>query len=144
MPLSPQCRDVLMLCRCVRHKHRQLVNACRDREIYLATVETLRALDRQEYYVELGVSWTTDPRKAKHLPQPPYQLSLAFDVVPNGYLSHPLWNPDGSEWDAIIEEAELFSLKSGFTMWGKDKPHFHLEECACDLLVKDLVNEEVA
>lgn len=138
MTISPLQKDPELLCPCVKHKHRLLVNACRDRGVYLVTVETLRALDRQRYYIRIGVSWTMN---SKHLPQPPHQRSLAFDVVPNGYLSHPLWNPEGEEWDVLIEEAERLGLKSGFTMWGKDKPHFHQEECGCDLLIREQVKE---
>jgi hypothetical protein len=138
MPLSPQCRDVSLLCRCIRHKHKQLLSACIGRDVYLVTIETLRALDRQKHYVKKGVSKTL---KSLHLPQPPHQKALAVDVVPNDYLTEPNWYPDGEQWDIMIEEAERVGLKSGFKLWGWDKPHLQQEECSCDSLLKEQAKE---
>ena len=128
MPISPICRDPEMLCPCVHRLHTEMVDMATAREICPVTIETIRELDRQQHYVGLGVSWTL---KSYHLAQPPHDLSLAFDLAPQEYLSHPLWNPDGEKWDQLGDLGQLIGLEWGFQLWRKDKPHFQLTMCEC-------------
>ena len=125
MPITPICRDPEKLCGCVRKLHSELVDMANSREIYPVTIETLRELDRQQYYISIGVSWTL---KSYHLAQPPYDLSLAFDLAPQEYLSHPLWNPDGAKWGELGTLGELLGLEWGGS-WQehRDSPHYNLK-----------------
>jgi len=107
MSVPPQIRDTEKLCPCIRGRYRHLVDIAMARGIYLVTIETLRHPDRQKYYVRIRVSWTL---KSKHLSQPPFGLSLAVDCVPQDYLTHPLWNPEGVQWEEVGEIAETLGL----------------------------------
>jgi hypothetical protein len=127
--MTPQIRDAEKLCPCIRKRHKDFVALALARGIYPVTIETLRAEDRQAYYVEIGVSWSMG---SKHLPQPPNQLALAFDVCPQEYLAEPRWNPKGPLWDEMGRIGRSLGL-----LWGgdwkrtPDKPHFYLERCLC-------------
>lgn len=128
--MTPICRDPDKLCACVRVRHDALLARCYNRNIQLVTIETIRALDRQEYYLSSGVSRTLN---SFHLPQEPYGLSLAFDVCPHEYLVYPNWNPEGEKWRTMIRLATELGLLSGFVLWGWDKSHLHMMECKCDV-----------
>lgn len=129
MTLSPICRDPEHLCPCIRVRYEAVLAQCYSRNIQLVTIETLRATDRQRYYVDRGVSWTMD---SLHLPQEPNSLSLAFDVCPHEYLAHPQWNFPGTKWAILGRIGTDLGLGWGFDIWGKDKPHFQQLECGCD------------
>jgi len=128
--VTPQIRDPEKLCPCIRAKYKQFVEQCRDAFIVPALIETLRAADRQQYYMDIGVSWTM---ASKHLPQPPNGLSLAFDVCPSSYLKEPKWFPFGPLWDEMGAIGQSIGLKWGVWRDGKniDKPHYYLDACEC-------------
>jgi len=122
-------KNLRLLCPCVRALCVELVGTAKVHGIRVAVVETLRDLPRQRYYAETGVSRTL---ASPHLPQPPNQLSLAFDLVPREYLPMKLWNPGGELWTRLGALAGDLGL-----MWGgdwrrwKDRPHFYLDRCRC-------------
>ena len=127
MALSPQCRDPLRLCPCIRSLYLALYAACHDEGINPVTVETLRQLDRQKYYVRIGVSWTLE---SFHLPQPPNGQALAFDVCPKDYLREPLWRPRGEKWKQMRMVARELGLIVG-APWPRDKGHMYIRKCRC-------------
>ena len=125
--ISPQCRDPLRLCPCIRSLYLTLMERCREEGIKLLLIETLRALDRQKHYVKIGVSWTLD---SFHLPQPPNDLSLAFDVVPKDYLREPLWMPEGPLWKDVCGIGRGLGMFVG-APWPRDKGHYYIRKCRC-------------
>lgn len=95
----------------------------------MRTIETMRDLARQTWYVETGVSRTMH---SLHLPQPPTDLARAFDLCPYDYLIIKNWNPGGKLWRVMGDAGRGLGLE-----WGgdwptfKDQPHFQLSKCAC-------------
>jgi hypothetical protein len=127
--MTPINRDPDKLCPCIRRKYDTLLAQCYSKDIQLVTIETIRAIDRQRYYVDRGVSWTLN---SLHLPQEPHMLALAFDICPHEYLSHPEWNPAGEKWMAAGRLGTDIGLGWGYDLWGRDMPHFQLKECECE------------
>lgn len=121
------------LCPCIRAMYYQLADAFWEQAgESLTVIETLRDEERQHYYVSIGSSRTM---KSKHLPQPPSNLSLAFDVAPSSYLSLKLWFPKGPHWQTMGTIGARVGLQWGGVIWlpsWEDKPHFQLAECRCD------------
>jgi hypothetical protein len=133
--LSPQVKDPLKLCPCVGGRWMLLRDRCAAAGIPLTLIETLRQPDRQEHYVQIGVSWTA---RSKHLPQPPNGLSLAFDAAPTEYLALKNWNTNGPLWDRVAEISGDLGLIWGVWKRNKyqvlenvDKAHHYLDACAC-------------
>jgi peptidoglycan L-alanyl-D-glutamate endopeptidase CwlK len=128
--VTPQNRNPERLCPCIRGLYFGLLDSAQDAGIEVATIETIRAKDRQEHYVKVGASWTM---RSKHLPQPPNQLALAFDIAPKDYLTIPGWAPKGEHWQTLGRLGKKLGL-----VWGgdwtkaRDYPHFQLERCNCD------------
>lgn len=124
-------RDLRYLCPCIRQKCIQLN---RDFEQltgdFLVVIETLRNEERQHYYLSIGASRTMN---SKHLPQPPDDLSLAFDACPNTYLSLKAWHPRGIYWKNLGALGRKLGLEWGGD-WKSfpDQPHFQLPECQCN------------
>lgn len=129
MKLPPQNRDPQRLCPCIRGAYFALLDSAEDNGILLTTIETIRQLERQAYYVNIGASRTMN---SKHLPQPPNNLALAFDVVPTAYLKERHWHPKGEYWQTLGRIAEKLGLTWGGT-WESfvDLPHFQADECFC-------------
>lgn len=125
--LSPQIKDPNKLCLCVRRRYLDYIEGCKAEGISLVLIETLRALDRQKHYKRIGVSWTLD---SKHLPQPPHDLALAFDVVPKDYIREPEWRPTGVLWTTMRHVARRLGLIVG-APWPRDKGHNYLRKCLC-------------
>lgn len=122
-------RDPAKLCPCIRLLHTQFIAHFDTRGVRVQTIETLRDLERQRWYVKTRVSRTL---RSFHLPQPPLQLSLAFDVAPRAYLSMKGWNPGGLLWDEMGALGHTLGLQWGGDWAGwKDKPHFQLPACQC-------------
>lgn len=136
--------DPLKLCPCMHEYYTQVLEAVdTEPEILpggIVLIETLRDVERQEYYIKHGVSRTMH---SLHLPQPPNGLSLAFDICPRAYLNTKNWSPGGGLWDdladiALSDDCPL-ALRLGVT-WGgewegwKDYPHFQIDKCGCSLL----------
>lgn len=114
--MTPQNRDPNMLCSCIRGKYEELRDRLwEDHRIHVSLVETIRAADRQAYYIKSGVSWT---KKSKHLAQPPRGLSLAADICPTEYLTTKGWDPDGEHWATLGTVAGTLGLTWGGT-WKK-------------------------
>ena len=126
--IEPQCRDLDMLCPCVRAKAEEFLAQASAAGIPVTIYETLRGVKRQEYYVARGVSWTMH---SKHLPQPPNGLSLAFDAAPTDYLTEPHWNPEGKYWQTLMHIAEAVGLENGGRWSQRDYPHNQLTVCEC-------------
>ncbi len=127
--MTPQSRDVTKLCPCIRER---LTFLTKILSFPLTVIETIRALDRQEYYIKIGASWTL---RSKHLPQPPHHLALAFDAAPSEYLSMKLWNPRGGFWKDYGQAGEDLGLTWGGRWKQKDLSHLELSngcECADD------------
>lgn len=123
--MDPQIKDPFKLCPCVRTKYFSLKEKTKEP---LTLIETLRDMSRQIHYVNIGVSKTMF---SKHLPQPPNNLSLAFDVVPTSLLTEPLWDTHSPLWEKLGRLGESLGLSWGYRLWGWDKPHFHLPKCEC-------------
>lgn len=126
--LSPQIKDPLKLCPCVHGRWVILRDQCAAQAIPLTLIETLRAPDRQEHYIQIGASWT---RNSKHLPQPPRRLSLAFDAAVTAYLAMKWWNPQGPLWQTVGELGEALGLEWGGRWRQRDMAHHQLEACLC-------------
>lgn len=91
-------------------------------------IETLRDSNRQAYYLAIGVSWTL---RSRHLPQPPNNLALAFDVCPKEYLSDKQWSPGAPLWFVLGDIGEELGLEWGGRWNQRDFAHFQLGTCAC-------------
>lgn len=113
------------LCPCIRYKYFDLINKLARLKIPNKTLETLRDIERQKYYFEIGVSQTMN---SKHLPQLPNNLSLAFDLAPVEYLKLKHWNPKGILWETIRTQSRAIGLICNIP-W--DKPHHQLNKCEC-------------
>lgn len=123
-------RDPNKLCPCIHLLYSRFIARFAAQEVWIQTIETMRDLERQEWYVETGVSRTLH---SLHLPQPPNHLALAFDVVPRAYTTIKLWNPGGPLWDEMGALGRVLGLQWGGNLWAtfKDKPHFQLPHCMC-------------
>jgi len=113
------------LCSCIRVKYLDLVTELDKLKIQVTLLETLRDFDRQRYYVSIGSSKTYN---SKHLPQPPFGKSLAFDLAVTEYMTLKNWNPKGPLWEKIREVSRSLGLICNIP-W--DKPHHQLNECEC-------------
>lgn len=133
MTLPPQIRDPLKLCPCVFALWETHRNALwEEHKIHTSTIETLRDIARQRYYVEKKVSRTL---KSFHLPQPKKQLALAYDIVPASLLTEPGWGEHSPLWDVVGAVGESVGMEWGFALWGWDRPHFQLSSgCRCSEL----------
>lgn len=122
-------RDPEKLCPCIRSRYHQFIARFAAREVWITTIETMRDLERQQWYVKTHVSRTL---RSLHLPQPPNNLALAFDVVPKAYTVVKLWNPGGPLWDEMGAMGHALGLQWGGD-WStfKDRPHFQLPSCQC-------------
>jgi peptidoglycan L-alanyl-D-glutamate endopeptidase CwlK len=122
-------RDPEKLCPCIRLLYYKFIARFAAREVWIATIETMRDLERQKWYVETHVSRTL---KSLHLPQPPLNLALAFDVAPRAYLDVKGWNPGGLVWDEMGAEGHRLGLQwGGDWVTFRDRPHFQLPKCQC-------------
>jgi hypothetical protein len=121
--------DPMKLCPCIREKYFHVLEFCEYNGISIKTLETIRTLELQQHYLEIGASKTINSR---HLPQPPNDLALAFDIVPVEYLTLKLWNPSGILWYRIAEFSKSVGLEPG-TDWHRfqDNPHHQLMVCLC-------------
>lgn len=128
-------RDINKLCACVRAKWQRLVEILEDDGLYLSTISVIRTKEEQAQYVKGGTSKTMN---SLHLPQPPYQLSLAIDVCPVPLLTTKNWTPTSPLWDRVGEVATEVGLRWG--VWSKDKngkllnwdkAHLYLPKCQC-------------
>lgn len=128
--MTPICKDPNKLCPCIRSRYLDLMALCKERDLGVLLLETLRARDRQEYYIRTGVSWT---RRSLHLPQSPRFLSLAFDLAIKDYLKEKLWNPGGPLWRVLASEGERVGLSHGVIRNNRDidPGHFYLPRCEC-------------
>lgn len=130
-------RDLNRLCPCVRSRFIDLAGVP---GLKLVVIETLRDLERQAYYVEIGVSRTL---KSGHLAQPPNGLSLAVDAVPKDLLKLKNWGgplkkgaPPHELWLLYTDMARKNELLCGAD-WnggpdtGWDWPHVYLKKCLC-------------
>lgn len=105
------------------HPHMQTIvhEAIKRTEQDFTVIEGLRTLSRQKELVAKGVSWTLNSR---HL------TGHAVDMVPYPITKH-LKYPH-VQWqdmaDAMFAAANYhgYPLEWGYTLWGKDKPHFQL------------------
>lgn len=113
------------LCPCIREKYFKLTEILDELNIAHRTLETLRDVERQRYYVNIGTSKTMN---SKHLPQGDSGLSLAFDLVPTEYLALKHWNPNGVLWETIRYHSRNVGLICNIP-W--DKPHHQLNKCEC-------------
>lgn len=122
-------RDPLKLCQCLRVLYLDLIEQAKAEDISCVLIETLRDAERQQYYIDEGVSWT---KRSKHLPQPPSGLSLAFDLAPKDYLKHKLWLPGGPLWLRLGEIGQDLGLRwGGAWRLTPDYAHFELRVCQC-------------
>jgi peptidoglycan L-alanyl-D-glutamate endopeptidase CwlK len=117
------------LCPCIRAKFHQLVETALIDGIATRCIETLRDDKRQAHYLAIGASQT---RKSQHLPQPPFGLSLAFDLAPIDYLIRKNWYPVGVFWLHLARIGKELGLHWGGDWEGfRDQPHFYLKKCQC-------------
>jgi hypothetical protein len=121
----------MMLCSCIREKYFHVLEFCEYNGISIKTLETIRTLELQEHYFSIGASATLN---SMHLPQPPNQLALAFDIAPVEYLDMRYWNPGGKLWYKIAEFSKSIGLEPG-VYWEHfhDSPHHQLRKCQCTL-----------
>lgn len=117
-------KDPLALCPCIREKFLRLFESGID----LVVIETARDEERQKHYINSGVSWTTN---SKHMPQPPYGKSLAFDVCPKCIVCEKGWAPGHELWETLGLAGKVLGLEWGGDWRQKDRPHFQLGQCAC-------------
>jgi len=104
---------------------------CERNNISVVTIETMRDIEMQKHYLQIGASATLH---SMHLPQPPNGLSLAFDIAPLAYLHIKLWNPNGALWLKIAEFSKSIGLEPG-AYWKRfiDNPHHQLSVCQCSI-----------
>lgn len=55
-----------------------------------------------------------------------HNYRLAFDVVPEEYLSDPDWNPKGPYWNKLGTIGKALGLEWGGDWKKKDRPHFQV------------------
>ena len=116
------------LCPCMRERWYEFLKKALDESIEPVLIETLRDAERQQHYIAIGVSWTNN---SKHLPQPPFGLSRAFDVCPRSYLTMKGWNPGGTDWSVLAGIGSVLGLTWGGNWKQRDLAHFQLDFCAC-------------
>lgn len=124
--------DPTKLCPCVQERYEDVRAGCEQQGFRVVTIETLRDLERQHYYLSIGVSKTL---KSLHLPQPPNQLALAVDACPEPYLKVKGWAPGADLWLKYTALARAAGLECGADWRGKDRgwdwPHLQLPVCLC-------------
>ena len=113
----------------------QVRESCRDEGLDLVLIETLRDEERQRHYIATNVSWTA---RSKHLPQPPNNLSLAFDACPREYLVEKDWAPGAPQWLIYGDIGMELGLEWGGLWRRRDYAHMQLDECACEAHVTGL------
>jgi len=113
------------LCPCIRDKFFQLEARLQELNIAYKVLETMRDVERQIYYVNIGTSKTMN---SKHLPQAPKELSLAVDLAPVEYMKLKHWNPNGILWETIRHHSREVGMICNIP-W--DKPHHQLNKCEC-------------
>lgn len=67
---------------------------CVEAKVAVMIIDTLRTREEQKVNVANGVSWTMN---SLHLPQPPSNLALAYDLCP--YEIYQMDGPDKLNWD---------------------------------------------
>lgn len=87
--------------------------------IHCTLIDTGRTSAEQTQKLLSKVSWTPH---SKHLPQPPEDLSEAFDVCPTEYLVMKGWNPTGDLWPKLGDIGESLGLEWG-GRWPHNPPH---------------------
>lgn len=101
---------------------------CIEAKVPVMIIDTLRTQEEQIANVANGVSWTMN---SKHLPQPPENKALAYDLAP--YSVYQANGPDKLNWDEnhphwqiIGNIGVLLGLKWGVVRGGKriDLGHF--------------------
>ena len=105
---------------------------CIEAKVPIMIVDTLRTEAEQIINVASGVSWTM---KSKHLPQPPENKSLAYDLAPYEVYQADgpdklNWNEDHPHWKIIGDIGVSLGLKWGVRKNNKliDLGHFEYVE----------------
>ena len=127
-------KDPELLCPCIKRRLERLTERATSMGIKVTLLETMRDMERQEWYLKNKRSKTL---QSKHLPQPPNSLALAFDLAPSSYLELRGWWPEGPLWKELGIAGESLGLtwggpglvKDGFN-W--DFPHYQLSVCLCE------------
>lgn len=99
----------------------RLLELAAERGIPAKIVQGERSLAEQQALYESGSGVTNAPGGLSY-----HNYGLAFDVVPDAYVSLPDWNPNGPYWATLGSIGESLGLSWG-GRWSKpDKPHFEL------------------
>ncbi len=107
--------DINELASYVRPLYSQFLENCATAGLDVVTIDIARTPDQQAIKISAGVSWT---RNSKHLPQPPENLSEAFDVAPRELLNTKLWSPASPLWGQMGAIGVALGL-----VWGGDWEH---------------------
>lgn len=105
----------------VRPLAENLLRLAADRGIPLRVASAYRSPTEQQALFDAGTGVTN----AKAL-ESYHNHGLAFDVVPEAYLSLPDWNPGGPLWQDVGALGKSVGLEWGGDWKKKDLPHFQL------------------
>lgn len=99
----------------------RLVELAAERGVPARIVQGARSIDEQNALYTSGAGVTNAPGGLSY-----HNYGLAFDIVPDAYVSLPDWNPTGEQWRILGSIGESLGLSWG-GRWSKpDLPHFEL------------------
>lgn len=99
----------------------RLLELAAERGVPARIVQGVRSIDEQNVLYTSGAGVTKAPGGLSY-----HNYGLAFDVVPDDYVSLPDWNPKGDKWAVLGSIGESLGLAWG-GRWSKpDLPHFEL------------------
>lgn len=99
----------------------QLVLNAAGAGVPLRVVQDVRTPQEQQALLESGRGVTNAGANLSY-----HNYGLAFDVVPEEYLSLPNWNPEGPLWDKVGAIGKSIGLEWGGDWKKKDRPHFQV------------------
>src|SRR5574340_1073533 len=105
-----------------------LVERAKAQGISLEIVQAYRSPDQQQALYTSGAGVTNAPALSSY-----HNYGLAFDVVPQDYISLKDWNPSGPLWAQIGALGESLGLEWGGRWHKPDRPHFQIPESAAPL-----------
>lgn len=105
----------------VRPLAQNLLRLAADQGIQLKVVSAFRSPSEQQALKDSGKGVTNAGALLSY-----HNYRLAFDVVPQEYISMPDWNPTGSLWPKIGAIGKSVGLEWGGDWQKKDLPHFQL------------------
>lgn len=113
----------------LRHAWLELSARCAERRAWLVFLESLRSMERLEWLIANGKSWSS---RSYHLPGAEDGKAAALDAAPilkvvGSVLEQINWDPETYQWEVYVETALGLGLECGANWNQKDWSHVQLQ-----------------